>query len=339
MALQSDKSASGNAQPTIAQTSGDPAQHRDGTSISGDASVDHVTSQTANAQTPESSVSVPGGSNVLPEMKQMFAQLSHDMNSRFDAMSQDLHMMKAELTQTRRAIQDLETSVSFNADKIKMVEKEALPKIREEIECKTAELEEKLMLLELHHRKQNLLVYGVPEGKNENIYSTVYGVIAHFLQVSESVAIKTSLVNAHRLPAPKHTTAAPRPLIIRFANMEDRNRLLSAFEQPNRQRRNEVSGQQHAQQPSQQAAEPPPRQQATAEIFSYDRVTIRTDLPPLMKRERGRLATLAYKIRKEKHLATRIRINGTKLSLQTRQPARNGSPQSSWANWVDDNAL
>ena len=191
------------------------------------------------------------------------------------------------------------------------------------------------MLLELHDRKQNLLVYGVPEMKNENVYSTMYGVIANFLQIPLPEAAKTPLVNAHRLPAPKQgnpdgTAPPPRPIIVRFAFMEDRNRLLDSFERSTRQRPTDADhrpDQQISQQPQQNL------QPTQAPANRYDRVTIRTDLPPEMKRERGRLATLAYKIRKEKQLSTRIRINGINLYLQTRKRATSGSPQSPWINW------
>ena len=213
-----------------------------------------------------------------------------------------------------------------------LLEKETLPKIREETARKNDEFEDKLLQLEMHHRKQNLLIYGVGEGAKEDIYATVYEVLAYFLQIPLGEASKIPLVNAHRLPSPQRgigKESAPRPIIIRFVCMADRDRLLGAFEHPHRRR-----PQQPPQaEPAHQVNEPPHRPQQTPEKGCYDRVTIRSDLPPPMKRERGRLATLAYKIRKEKQLSTRIRINGTKLVLQTRKPARNGSPLSSWINW------
>ncbi|XP_041471830.1 accumulation-associated protein-like [Lytechinus variegatus] len=87
-----------------------------------------------------------------------------------------------------------------------------------------------------------------------------------------------------------------------------------------------------------------PAQQSYVEVASeslpnanqrFNRVTIRTDLPAKMKKERGRLASLAYKLRHEKKLATRIRQIGTKIFLQTRQGTANSSVQPNWVNWTE----
>ena len=69
--------------------------------------------------------------------------------------------------------------------------------------------------------------------------------------------------------------------------MSDRDRVLRAFEQPRQPR------------------------SANGNIAAGpgDRITVRTDLPPKMKRERGRLASVAYKLRKTQQLKTKIVIH------------------------------
>ena len=83
------------------------------------------------------------------------------------------------------------------------------------------EIEEKLIQMEIHQRKQNLLVYGVPDKQKEDITSTTREILSHFLQVTPEEAGKIPLVNAHRLPTAqrgKQPTGQPKnepcPIII-----------------------------------------------------------------------------------------------------------------------------
>lgn len=293
----------------------------------------HVTVNPANPD-PSADPVQPTGMDFMSEMRSMFADLSSQMNSRFDAIGNDVNIIKKDLSETKRAVVELEKAVNFNAEKIKSIEKESLPKLTEDLERKNQELERKLVLLEMHQRKQNLLVYGVHENRNENIFKTVTEIMSFFFKIPPVDAAKIHLVNAHRLPAPQvgpGKEAAIRPIIIRFTKMVDRDRLLNAFEESRRQRPAPNAGglPQPADQPEiplQQTPDDP----AQALAQKFERVTVRTDLPPEMKRERGRLAAEAYKLRKEKNLSTRIRINGTNLYLQTRN-----SPQGIWTTYED----
>lgn len=310
----------------------------------------HVTPEPAiPATTPspaQDSDTAGSGLSVISEMKELFAQLSTEMNHRFDAIG-------ADIADTKKSITDLKETVNFNSSKIEKVEKETLPKLKKEIDAKSKEIEDKIILLEMHQRKQNLLVYGVGErGNNENIYSTVHDIFVYFMRITKSEALKIALVNAHRLPAPQHGASnqpAIRPIIIRFVSMADRDRVLNAFEQSRRQRPKPAdlpAMSQHPTHPTPQATvmsgqTTAPDQvtlmsvQTTAPGQQFARVTIRTDLPPPMKRERGRLAAVAYTLRKERNLSTRIRINGTKVFIQTRKPASGTGPQPKWTNWED----
>lgn len=46
---------------------------------------------------------------------------------------------------------------------------------------------------------------------------------------------------------------------------------------------------------------------------AFARVTVRTDVPPKMKCDRGRLTSIAFNIRKNNNLAISIRIFGSKV--------------------------
>lgn len=297
------------------QTAGAPAADLGGN--------DHVTSEPAIRTAPN-----PPQERIVNEMmnkmERLFANLSSEMNTRFD-------LIGADILETKKSISDLKETVDFNSSRIQEVEKESLPKLKEEIKAKTKVLDDKLTLLEIHDRKQNLLVYGVENrGSNENIYDTVHDVFVYFLRIPKSEAMKIALVNAHRLPAPPVASNQPqiRPIIIRFVCMADRDKLLYAFDSSKRPKQAVVHS-------APDASSASTSQHPTANSTQFARVTIRSDLPPAMKRERGRLASIAYKLRKEKHLATRIRINGTKVFLQTRPATDKSTVPGKWEMFED----
>ena len=184
------------------------------------------------------------------------------------------------------------------------------------------------------------------------------------------------IVNAHRLPQSRrdspHSERQPPAIIVRFARIYDRDRLLHAFEHQSRRRQqptpgrsatpgaspsdsdvsppgSEAPGTQPSDsdtpgtQPSVREASsgqapetsPPPVGDTPPTQPAFSRVTIRTDLPPAMKRERGRLATIAYNIRRNNHLSTRITVSGTKVLLQTRKHVKTGEKPGPWSNWKE----
>lgn len=322
------------------------SRSRESTSRSPGGNNSHVTKSPANPNTASNAAAARSTSqvDVITEMKGMFAELTTQMNARFDAIGEVINLIKSDLAEAKRSVVDLEVAVNSNAEKIQAIDKESMPRLKQELERKNEELEEKIMLLELHQRKQNLLIYGVAERNNENIIAVVHEVLSFFLKIPTAEASKILLVNAHRLPAPQHdigNEAKIRPIIIRFVNMSDRDRLLNAFEGTRRQRPSGSARNTPSTTEQQTSNDREPRQQPAgvgqqleARYQSFTRVTIRTDLPPQMKRERGKLAAEAYKLRKEQKLSTRIRINGIKLYLQTRKPTTDGS-QASWKNWVN----
>ena len=197
------------------------------------------------------------------------------------------------------------------------------PKWKKKIEKVKKDLDEKLLQYEIHERKLNLLIYGAPKASNENVYQVCFGVFSSLLNITKEEAVQAiPLVNAHRLPrrnpagasgpGMQHQQDAPDPIIVRFGRMEDRERILRASQRPR-----------------------PARSDSTSDANpARPRLTIRTDLPPDMKRERGRLASVAYHLRKDRNLATRIIVNGTRVILQTRRPSSTGPP-SPWTAWTE----
>ena len=132
--------------------------------------------------------------------------------------------------------------------------------------------EEKLILLEIHNRKSNLLLYGVEnQQQGEDIYAILTATFIN-LGIEESIAKNIAIANAHRLPRRNATAAqGPTPIIARFCYMRERDLVLGAFENQQRQRGTTTD------------ARPQPR----------SRITVRTDLPPTLKIRRGILASAA----------------------------------------------
>ena len=109
----------------------------------------------------------------------------------------------------------------------------------------------------------------------------------------------------------RNRPVGPDPIQVRFARMCDRERIIQAFEYP--------TGQRETRSEARRPTDP--------------RVTVRTDLPAAMKRERGRLAHIAYLLRSNQPgLKTRIKIIEVKVVLQTKKSSEVGSTWPKWSN-------
>ena len=292
-------------------------QNTSGAAISSDTSLheDRTRSTPGAAMIPQELATFMG------ESRASFTQL----NGKLDKFMDEMANMKIDLAKTKKNVSDLEAGLTYTSEKVSDIEKKDLPQLRNTIDKKIEELDEKITLSEIHDRKLNLLVYGLqPTNGKENIYDVVHEVFIHLMGISKEEASRIPLANAHRLPpSTRAATGSPQPpaIIIRFARMIDRDRLLYGFERRPRQQSTDSSAD------TSSAQLPPPS--------PFSRVTIRTDLPPKLKRERGRLASIAYSLRKKDHLATRIKIVGTKVMLQTRKTTRNGATPEHWSSWSE----
>ena len=85
--------------------------------------------------------------------------------------------------------------------------------------------------------------------------------------------------------------------------MRDRDRVLAAFEERQRQPRGANAQPQGANAPGQ----------------TPNRITVRTDLPPALKARRSILAKVAFDLRKQKGVSTKIVVAGTKVLLKWKE--------------------
>ena len=180
----------------------------------------------------------------MKEMKSMFLDFSTQVNTKLDSVVNDIAMLKTELASTKKTVSELETGLTDKSDRLTAVKNVAIPQMQKYIDKKIDELDEKLTLSEIHDRTQNLLVYGVPSKPNKNILETVNEIFCNFLNIPRQDAMMIPLVAAqHRLQKPNlgasggspDSERQPPAIIVRFARMIDRDRLLSAYEHRPRQ--------------------------------------------------------------------------------------------------------
>lgn len=240
--------------------------------------------------------------NADPSRHLTLADLQRCMSEFSDKICVKLNALTEEVGLLTGKIDDLEGSVNLNSEKIRDLEKDKLPKLASEL----AKLEEKLLLLEIYNRKSNLLFYGIAERNGENVFAELKKAFVS-LGLSEEDAAKIALVNAHRLPRRPQSTSsvpstptapAPAPIIAKFITMTDRDRIFAAFEKKQRDR---------GKIPYQHDGQP------------ISRMTVRSDLPPILKSKRGILASKAYHLRKERGVSTRIFLKGVKMVLEWKE--------------------
>ena len=241
-------------------------------------------------------------------LQQDITTLSNKVLTKLDTIYTDLQSMN-------RRLDEVESSIEFNASKITEVVEQKLPKLNSELHKEITELQEKQLLMEIQSRKPNLLFYGIQQAPDEDIYHTLTEAFIN-LGVNEDSAREIQLVNAHRLPRrnpPQPNTpgaiATPRgpppppTIIAKFVKMADRDLILGTFENQNQPKR--------PQQATEGDEQPLPP--------SQPRITVRTDLPFALKARRGHLAEVAYNLRKKKNLSTRIKLQRVKIILQVKE--------------------
>ena len=146
---------------------------------------------------------------------------------------------------------------------------------------KITDLDNKFMLLEKHDCKYNLLIYGVKEENNEDVIETMKKIFTDDMGIGESRVDDMYFAHAHRVPS---RGKGPKPIILRCTSFADRELILSK-----------------------------------AKNLLGSKRTILVDLPEPMKKERNRLAKIAYDIRKSELVHTRIKETGLDLYLEVRK--------------------
>ena len=113
----------------------------------------------------------------------MFCTFTVQVNTKLDSVINELGSLNTDLEQTKETVSELQTSFTNKSDRLLAVQNKSLPELRNYIDEKLVELDEKQTLNGIHERKQNLLVYGIPSKPEENIHETVHDIFCHFLNI------------------------------------------------------------------------------------------------------------------------------------------------------------
>lgn len=220
-----------------------------------------------------------------------FKNLEDSISQNFDKLNLEVKTLREEMTDSKTKFVELEEkvtkvidSVDFNSKSCEEKDKaqtEALTKAKEELEEKVKNLENKLLLQEKQDRKYNFLFYGIHEEPNEDIEDKLKNLFLNDLNLDYSRVSNMYFAHGHRLPS---KSPGPKPIILRFTSYGDRDLVLS-----------------------------------NAYKLGGSRRRIIADWPVQMKNERGRLAKVAFKIRKEEKLQTRIKDKGLDVFLEVRK--------------------
>lgn len=218
-------------------------------------------------------------------------RLDDKFTNRFEELKTEMGVLKSDIEGNTSDIRSLdktlrkhEETIEFNASQIiesDQKRKREIKKMENSVDEKIKLLDQKLMLLEKQDRKYNLLFYGIPEQEGEKLYEKMPRFFVADLGIDERRAQDIHFVNGHRYPT---KSDGPKPIILRFSCWDDRELVLSQ-----------------------------------AKNLLNTRKRILTDLPVPMKIERDKIAKVAYKIRKEEKLQTRIKDKGLDLYLEVRK--------------------
>lgn len=201
---------------------------------------------------------------------------------------------KTELCELRKNVEVVDHVVLKHDEELISLRKELA-----EVKKAKAELEKQVILKDIHDCKTNLLFYGIPEKPQENTERVLRNYFVETLQFSEDHVDNVYFKTVHRLPKSeyqrKNKPAAPPSIIATFILMVDLDAVYGALK-----------------------------------LLKDTTGSIQTDLPALMKKRRAILGRQAVTIREQEKLWTRVRIVGTEVILETRDP---NIPSSSWRKY------
>ena len=180
---------------------------------SGNANVTSVHDDSTSTSGPPPPHTVPLElQSFMKDVKEMFRNFTTQVNAKLDSVvSQltdlkiDLESTKTDLESTKKTVSDMQDSLTDNSTRLLAFENKSMPELRKLIDTKIAELDVKLTLSEIHDRKQNLLVYGIPPKPNENVYETVYDICCNFMNIQGRTPCSSQW--STRTACPRHSKA------------------------------------------------------------------------------------------------------------------------------------
>ena len=225
------------------------------------------------------------------KMASRFSSIDSKFTGIFESLKGEVAQLRTEVTESKEEtagisakVSEIERSLEFQAEElrcIKVSQTEGIEKVKSDLNQKISELNSKLLLLEKHDRKYNLLFYGIQEEPGEDVIEKLKTMFINDLERDEDKVESMYFAHGHRLPS---RGQGPKPIILMFISYEDQELVLSNVRKL---------------------------------VGSRRRILV--DLPEPMKIERNRLAKRAYDFRKKDQLQTRIRDKGLEVYIETRK--------------------
>ena len=133
----------------------------------------------------DTAVTMDGTEVSNSELKEYIMEMKKDIMSKLDENRREIQEVKDELKSLTSTVTDVERATESHAQRLDDIEKKTLPETQSSMDKKILDLEkkleEKLLLAEIHDRKNNVLVYGVEEREHEDLKMVLLDVWHHNL--------------------------------------------------------------------------------------------------------------------------------------------------------------
>ncbi|GFS08591.1 SH3 domain protein [Elysia marginata] len=162
---------------------------------------------------------VTGLASVLKELKE-FRKYSEQA---FTDFKNELNDVKAKMAELEVNVKDVKQDVEDVRGQ-QEIQRQDIDVIQEELVCTTERIklcEDSVEKLERYSRRENLLLYGIPENRDDNAAACKDAVLDLFSEIMpENVWSKRDIVRAHRVGAKQ--SSAQRPIIVRLHHHDDK---------------------------------------------------------------------------------------------------------------------
>ncbi|VDI14167.1 Hypothetical predicted protein [Mytilus galloprovincialis] len=160
-------------------------------------------------------------SEQLTKVERNLTSMIHEVKADVKVLKVKFETSQKEIKTLRHDFTELERGVQGMDLQLQELENEKLFKQKIDLQ----QLKEKVILLEKHYRKYNILIYGIDDSNpEENVYATTRKLFSEKLLRDAPKANSMPLANAHRVPTPGK---GPNPILVRFVNLWDKQLVMS----------------------------------------------------------------------------------------------------------------
>lgn len=274
----------------------------------------YFTRQNTNNHMAATSEKTPGQNNPVTnsDLKQLIEKLDDKLSAKMEAYMTTINEKIADvdrkcddmIVQTNERVGEIETSLQFMSDKIDDFKNN--DDIIKQLTDRISKLEEQSLYQESRSRKYNLLFYGIPERiskggpeTEEKTEELLRAFIHSEMGIDKDTLSEITIANAHRIPKRKklmvNGATTPNPIIAKFVRFRDRNFILGNAKNINKNRK----------------------------------ISVRTDLPAVLKEKRYKLAKIAYRLRNKDGMKTFIKETNNDVYLQYKEDL----PDAKWKKY------